>query len=378
MSEKFDIKPHIIIDTGTGYCKSGFSTEKAPSSIIPCLVGRPKYASGRVGFDKKKFFVGSEAAAISGVLNINNPLSEGVINNWDDIEKMLGFIFSSELKVDPSDYNILLTETPMNPKENKEKLAQIIFENFNAQGLYIALESLLSLFSAGKDTGISVDIGDGISHFVPIYYGCSIPHAMIRINLAGRDLTQYMNQLLENKGLKFDTMAEKEIIKDIKEKVCYVYNNNLNNIDNEIKNIESIWYELPDGNKIELKEERIKCPEVLFNPTLINRNDKNISQNCYEAIEKCDNDIKKEIYNCIVLSGGSTMFPGFEERFYKEIKNLTSDEMKSEIKIETGNDKKYEVWTGGAMLSMSGFDLKWITKSEYEESGDLIVHKKCV
>ena len=375
MADKLDIKPNIIIDLGTGYCKSGFSTDEIPSSIISCLVGKPKYASGRVGFDKKKFFVGKEASAISGVLNINNPVSEGVINNWDDIEKLLGYIFSSELKVDPNEYNILLTETPMNPKENKEKLAQIMFENFNVQRCYIALESLLSLFSTGKDTGISVDIGDGISSFVPIYYGCSLPYAIIRSNVAGRLLTKYLNELLEKKGYNFSTMAEKEIIKDIKEKGCYISNDNY---ENELKNIDNFLYELPDGNKIELKEERIKCPEVLFNPSIINNNDKNVSQNCYEAVEKCDNEIKKDIYNCIDLTGGSSMFPGLEERFYKEIKDLVDNDMKNEIKIENLNGRKYGVWTGGAILTMSGFELKWITKAEYEESGDLIVHKKCI
>ena len=375
MADKLDIKPNIIIDLGTGYCKSGFSTDEIPSSIISCLVGKPKYASGRVGFDKKKFFVGKEASAISGVLNINNPVSEGVINNWDDIEKLLGYIFSSELKIDPNEYNILLTETPMNPKENKEKLAQIMFENFNVQRCYIALESLLSLFSAGKDTGISVDIGDGISSFVPIYYGCSLPYAIIRSNVAGRLLTKFLNELLEKKGYNFSTMAEKEIIKDIKEKGCYISNDNY---ENELKNIDNFLYELPDGNKIELKEERIKCPEVLFNPSIINNTDKNISQNCYEAVEKCDNFIKKDIYKCIDLTGGSSMFPGLEERFYKEIKDLVDIDMKNEIKIENLNDRKYGVWTGGAILTMSGFELKWITKAEYEESGDLIVHKKCI
>ena len=375
MTEKFDIKPNIIIDTGTGYCKSGFSTEELPSSIIQCLVGRPKYVSGRVGFEKKKFYVGTEASSIRGVLNINNPISQGIVNNWDDIEKMLGFIFSSQLKIEPSEYNILLSETPMNPKENKEKLAQIMFENFNVQGLYIELESLLSLFSAGKDTGISVDLGDGISHFVPIYYGCSLPHAIKRINLAGRDLTEYMDKLLENKGYSFSTMAEKEIIKDIKEKACYIANNS---VENELNNIKNFLYELPDGSTIELKEERIKCPEALFNPKIINKEENNITQNCYEAIEKCDNDIKKDMYKCIVLSGGCSMFNGLEERFLKEIKSQVNDDMKNEVKLEIGNDKKYGVWTGGALLSMSGFELKWITKPEYEEFGDLIVHKKCV
>ena len=376
MSDKLDNKPNIIIDLGTGYCKSGFETDEIPSSIISCLVGRPKYSSGRVGFDKKKFFIGKEAEAISGVLNINNPVSEGVINNWDDIEKLLGYIFTTELKIDPSEHNILLTETPMNPKENKEKLAQIMFENFNVQGSYIALESLLSLFGAGKDTGISVDIGDGISSFVPVYYGFNLPHAMIRSNLGGRLLTNYLKELLEKNGYNFSTMAEKEIIKDIKEKACYISNNN--NFEEELKKINNFLYELPDGKKIELKEERIKCPEVLFNPSIINNKEKNISQNCFEAVEKCDIDIKKEIYNCIDLTGGSSMFPGLEERFYKEIKNLVNNDMKNEVKIENLHGRKYGVWTGGAILTMSGFELKWITKAEYEEYGDLVVHKKCI
>jgi actin-related protein len=250
-----------------------------------------------------------------------------------------------------------------------------MFENFNVQGLYIELESLLSLFSAGKDTGISVDLGDGISHFVPIYFGCSLPHAIKRINLAGRDLTEYLEKLLEKKGYSFSTMAEKEIIKDIKEKACYISNNNDGN---EINNIKNFLYELPDGNSIELKEERIKCPEVLFNPKIIDKEENNIIQNCFEAIEKCDNDIKKDMYKCIVLSGGCSMIDGLEERFYKEIKNIVNDDLKNEVKLVTGSDKKYGVWTGGALLSMSGFELKWITKPEYEEFGDLIVHKKCV
>ena len=137
-------------------------------------------------------------------------------------------------------------------------------------------------------------------------------------------------------------------------------------------------YELPDGKKIELKEERIKCPEVLFNPSIINNKEKNISQNCFEAVEKCDIDIKKEIYNCIDLTGGSSMFQGLEGRFYKEINNLVNNDMKNEVKIENLHGRKYGVWTGGAILTMSGFELKWITKAEYEEYGDLVVHKKCI
>ena len=211
MSEKQDGKAHIIIDNGTGYCKAGFSGERLPKIIIQTYVGYPKYASGRVGVDKKKFFVGSEAEAIKGVLNINNPLEKGVINNWDDIEKLWEHIFTNELKVDPIEYNTMITESPMNPKENREKMTQIMFETFNVHGLYIAIESILSLYSLGKSTGIISDLGDHISYFSPIFFGCPLPHALIRFNFGGSDLTEYMLKLLSENGQKFSTTAEKKL-----------------------------------------------------------------------------------------------------------------------------------------------------------------------
>ena len=373
MVDKVGIRPNIIIDNGTGFCKAGFSTEKLPRIIIPNYVGYPKYASGRVSVDKKQFFVGTEAEAIKGVLNINNPIENGVINNWEDIEKIWKDIFVNELKVEPAEYNILLTETPMNPKENTEKMTQLMFETFNVLGLYIAIEPVLSLYSIGKYSGISSDFGENISYFVPVFYGSTLPHAIIRLNLAGKDLNEFMLRLLIETGQRFSTTAEKEIIKIIKEKSCYI----ALDYEKELKNVEQFNYELPDGNIINIKEQRIKCPEALFNPDLIDKEGNGIGQSCFNSIQKCNIDIRKDLYNCIVLSGGTSMFNGLPERFKKEVKNLSPESMKEEIKIISPDERKYSAWIGWAIFSNSSSDSIWITKTEYEEYGDLIVHRKC-
>lgn len=372
MTEKIT-KPHIIIDNGTGFCKAGFSGEKLPKIIIPSYIGYPKYASGRVGIDKKQFFVGEEAEAIKGVLNINNPLENGVINNWEDIENLWKYIFSNELKVDQTEYNVMITETPINPKENREKMTQIMFETFNVHGLYIAIESILSLYSLGKSTGIISDLGDHISYFSPIFFGCPLPHALIRLNFGGSDLTEYMLKLLSENGQKFSTTAEKKIIKIIKEKSCYT----ALDYDEEIKNVNIFEYELPDGNKINIKEQRINCPEALFKPILLEKEGNGIAQTCFDSIQKCNIDIRKELYNCIVLSGGTSMYNGLPERFKKEVKNLTPEQMKEEINVISSPERKFAAWIGGSILSNSSSDNIWITKTEYEEYGDLIVHRKC-
>ena len=372
MTDKVGIKQNIIIDNGTGFCKAGFSGDKLPRIIIPDYVGYPKYASGRVSVDKKQFFVGSEAEAIKGVLNINNPVENGVINNWEDIEKLWKHILVNELKVEPAEYNILLTETPMNPKENTEKMTQLMFETFNVLGLYIANEPVLSLYSIGKYSGISSDLGENISYFVPIFYGSPLPHAIIRLNLAGKDLNEYMLKLLVETGQRFSTTAEKEIIKIIKEKSCYV----ALDYEKEIKNVEEFNYELPDGNKIIIKEQRIKCPEALFNPEIISKEGNGIGQSCFNSIQKCNIDIRKDLYNCIVLSGGTSMFNSLPKRFKKEVKNLSPDLLKEEINIIAPDERKYSAWIGGAIFSYSSDNI-WITKTEYEEYGDLIVHRKC-
>lgn len=372
-----DETPACVIDNGSGVVKAGFSGEDAPRAIFPSIVGRPKNQGILVGIDQKSEYIGDEAQQKRGVLKISYPIEHGVVNNWEDMEKIWNQTFFTELRVSPEEHPVMLTEAPNNPKVNREKMTQIMFETFNVPAMYVAIQAVLSLYASGRTTGIVMDSGDGVTHTVPIYEGYSIPHAVLKIPLAGRDVTTYFQKILTERGYNFTTTAEMEIVRDIKEKLAFVALDFQAAMDEAAKS--STYeknYELPDGRTITIANERFRVAEYLFQPSLNGKEFDGIDRTTYNSILECDIDVRKDLYGNIILSGGTTMFEGMGERLYKEIQNMAPSTMK--VKVIAQPDRKYSVWRGGSTLaSLSTFASMWVTKEEYEEVGDSIVHRKC-
>ncbi|KAM0877291.1 hypothetical protein ACQ4PT_035592 [Festuca glaucescens] len=327
-----DVQP-IVCDNGTGMVKAGFAGDDAPRAVFPSIVGRPRHTGVMVGMGQKDAYVGDEAQAKRGILTLKYPIEHGIVNNWDDMEKIWHHTFYNELRVAPEDHPVLLTEAPLNPKANREKMTQIMFETFSCPAMYVAIQAVLSLYASGRTT---------------------------------------------ERGYSLTTTAEREIVRDIKEKLAYValdYEQELETARSSSSVEKS--YEMPDGQVITIGSERFRCPEVLFQPSLVGMEVPGIHEATYNSIMKCDVDIRKDLYGNVVLSGGSTMFPGIADRMSKEITALAPTSMK--VKVIAPPERKYSVWIGGSILaSLSTFQQMWISKAaEYDESGPGIVHMKC-
>jgi actin-related protein 2 len=342
------------------------------------MVGRPLLSSGeKIGnMTIKDIMVGDEAAAVRHALKINYPLANGQVVDWIDIEHIWDYTFNERLKINPKECKILLTEPPLNPHKNRELMISRMFEKYGFKGVYIAIQAILTLYAQGLLTGVVVDSGDGVTHIVPVYEGFSLPHNTARINIAGRDVTQHLINLLLLRGYAFNRTADFETVRQIKEKLCYVgYDLQLENQLALDTTVLIAKYTLPDGRVIKLGQERYLAPECLFNPSLLGKDEGGVSEMLFKVINDSNIDLRQAFYEHIVLSGGTTMYPGLPSRLEKDLIHFYATKLKTEkplkCRIEDPPRRKHMVFLGAAVLAeiMKDRDTFWVSKQEYEEKG---------
>ena len=344
--------------------QGGFAGDDEPRSIFPACINHPK--DGR-----NEKYVGATPVRCTP----EYPIKRGIIENWDDMESIWRHLFETELKIDPSDFPVLLTETLFNPRANREKSTEIMFETFDIPSFFLAKQPVMSLYGSGRISGMVLESGAEVSLVAPIFEGVCLSNAANRIEFGGDRLTDYMVELLTKRGYSFTT-PDREMVRDIKEKIAYV----TLDLDMAMANKTSNdWraYELPDQKVIEIQTERFQCPEALFRPSLIGMaNTPGFHKAINNAINKCDTQIQDDLFGNVVLGSGNTMFPGIADRLQKELCALIRPTTR--LKVVAAPERKSSAWIGGSILgSLSMFGRMPITKAEYAENGPKFVHKKC-
>ncbi len=347
------------------------------------------------------FFIGDEAlnAANGPKYGLNYPIRHGQIDNWDHMERFWENSIFKYLRCEPEDHYFLLTEPPLNPPENRENTAEIMFETFNCAGLYIAVQAVLALAASWtsskvKDrslTGTVIDSGDGVTHVIPVAEGYVIGGAIKNIPIAGRDITLFVQSLLRDRGEKDTSLKTAE---KIKEQYCYVCPNIVKEFARYDKEPGCFQKYVVDQRldkylEIDVGYERFLAPEIFFNPEIASSDFLTPLPNVVDSvIQASPIDVRKGLYKNIVLSGGSTMFKEFGRRLQRDIRTLTNQRIKKseslagtgvkstgvEVSVISHKKQRNAVWFGGSLLAQTAeFKSYCYTKQDYEELGPGIV-----
>ncbi|CAI5712619.1 unnamed protein product [Peronospora destructor] len=405
------LKPTVVIDNGTGYTKMGYAGNAEPSYIIPSTIAvsggnDSSTVRSRQGIDDLDFYIGKEALDHASTHQVNYPIAQGIIQNWDNMEKLWQRCIFQHMRCEPEEHYMLLTEPPLNPPENREATAEIMFETFNVPGLYIAVQAVLALYASWpkvKDpsqrslTGTVIDSGDGVTHVIPVSDGYVIGSCIRHIPLAGRDVTHFIQKMLRDRGEKVPPEESLEVAKRVKEAHSYVCSDLVKEFKKYDTKPEKYFMKYSDLHprtkqpwEIDVGYERFLAPEIFFNPEIFSTDFTTPLPNVVdEAILKCPIDTRRGLYRNIVLSGGSTMFKDFGRRLQRDIKRLADDRQTAnlalhskfhqahaealEVNVLSHRMQRFAVWFGGSMVaSTPDFYRVCHTKAQYEEEGPRI------
>jgi actin len=386
----------IVVDAGSSSVKVGYSGEDIPRAIFPSAVDHPV-----LGENASRRPAPPEYGDSSDE-STDHPIKRGHVTDWDKMERVWDYMFGVGLQdVYPETGSVnglpvLLTEPPLNDSKSREKTAAYMFETFKAPSICICNSATLSLFASGRTRGVVLECGGGITSAVPIFEGFALPHATLRVDLGGQDVTKGIAHQLAEKGissLPFST------VQDIKERCAFVSTSagggGGGGQGGQTDPTEGHIVELPDGTTITVDAAcRSGAPtELLFPASASGKPNLRAAAEpangaaalAHRAILMCDKDLQPDLFQSIVLSGGTTMLPGFSERMKHEIMRAaalgTSFSVVPDMhRSERGynSQRRTAAWIGGSIFaSLETFGQMQVTKQEWEDIGESIIHRKC-
>eukprot|EP00339_Tiarina_fusa_P013742 CAMPEP_0117027354 /NCGR_PEP_ID=MMETSP0472-20121206/20002_1 /TAXON_ID=693140 ORGANISM="Tiarina fusus, Strain LIS" /NCGR_SAMPLE_ID=MMETSP0472 /ASSEMBLY_ACC=CAM_ASM_000603 /LENGTH=431 /DNA_ID=CAMNT_0004734575 /DNA_START=49 /DNA_END=1341 /DNA_ORIENTATION=- len=420
----------IVIDCGSSFTKVGYAGDDQPKSSFPSAVGIADETEQKMGEKlstgddmdidnaptqsaKRKFFVGTEQLSFRrDNLEINLPLEDGLVKDWDLVESLWSFGMTNRLRINPKEHPILMVEPSYNTRQNREKMTELIFEKYEAPALFVAKDAVLSCFASGRASGLVLDSGGGKTTAVPVYDGYALQQSIVRSHIAGNRLDLELKTQLERKyadtpilpayrttkkeigGGKFvvslldfpgthpsyHDFRLQELIGDIRHSVCSVSPSVFDAEQNQL--IPATPYELPDGKTINVGVERLLVPECLFSPQHLtvmecdkDRPLKGVQDMIVESVNQCDIDIRRDLCSGVIVTGGNTLYPGFVERLTEELNNQITQKVKI-VSANYSTERKCGAWIGGSILgSLGTFQQMWMSKAEYEERGKSLVER---
>ncbi|CAL1405558.1 unnamed protein product [Linum trigynum] len=430
----------IVLDLGSHTCKAGYAGEDAPKAVFPSVVGaidqmevdnstngeQNSAVDSKTGVKdserkgKRKLYVGSQSLGFRrDNMEVLSPIKDGVVVDWDIVDSIWDHAFGECLLVDPKEHPMLLAEPSSNSQQQRERTVELMFEKYNVPALFLAKNAVLTSFASGRATALVVDCGGGSTTIAPVHDGYVLQKAVTSCPIGGEYLTDCLLKSLESKGIvikprysfkrketrpgdfqavdvefpntteSYRLYSQRVIASDIKECVCRAPDTPYDEA--SYSNIPMTPYELPDGQTIEIGADRFKIPDILFNPSLaqtisgiesfaeVAPNFHGLPQMVIDSINRCDVDIRRDLYSSILLAGGTASMQQLKERLEKDL--LEESPQNARVKVlASGNsmERRFSVWIGGSILaSLGSFQQMWFSKSEYEEHGASYVQRKC-
>merc|ERR1712054_32987 len=369
-------RPPLVFDLGSGSVKVGYAGNDAPRCVMPNIIGRPS-RQPRLDLGELEFYIGHSAiTGGGGNHNISSPVTRGLVNNRQDMEKVWHHVFYRELTVVPEETTMLMLDSPAAKPKDREEMASILFEHFAIPAFYAMMQAVAAMIGSARTYGLVLDSGHGITHAVPVYEGAALTHGVVAHKIAGQDVEGILTQLLQNSGAN---ALPPSAVAEMKEKLCFVpldYDKEIAAADTEPAS-----YELPDGRTITLADERFASVECLFNPGVCDMYNvgplaasTGVHDVVGESLYRIDQEVRKKLWGTLVLAGGTTLTTGYVERLEREIPSVLPHGCS--MQIVAPEPRKYAPWMGGSIAaSTEDFQSQmWIHLNEYNEYGPSIFH----